>query len=88
MCRKAWAESAVSKLDIEQVMVRRMISEVAEQWGTTPAAICGPSKKLRIYSARKEVQRRLRYDFRWTLKEIGFLTNRDHSSVIHNTRTK
>ena len=72
--------------NLHTALVSKMMREVAEEWGTTVDAMMGPSKKLRVYSARREAIRRLRYDFKWTLKEIGVLMDRNHSTVIHSLK--
>lgn len=59
---------------------------VATEYGLTITEIVGRSRCKHVSEARQEVMYRLREIHGWGLKEIGFLVQRDHSSVIHGVK--
>lgn len=57
----------------------------AANHGTTIGALFGESRQRQDVAARREVWRKMKDDG-FSLSEIGRLTNRDHSTVLHGLR--
>ena len=62
-------------------VVRNIVDEIAEEFGTTPELILGKCRAHLLMQARVEVAKRL--DARgWSSKQIGRVLNRDHTTII------
>lgn len=65
----------------------QFITTAAERTGLTVDDIMGPCRKHHIVVVRFCIMDIMKSRYNMTLSEIGWIFNRDHSSIIHAIRT-
>ena len=68
------------------IMARAIAQEVEWEHELKPGEIYSPRRYVHIIAARTCAMIRLRDELDMTLKQIGALFRRDHTTVIHNLR--
>lgn len=63
--------------------IESVISNIAMKHKLKKQDLVGPSRKREIFEARKEAIKNIRENFNLSLKEIGRIFNRDHTSIIN-----
>lgn len=70
----------------EDLFIRDIIAEVAEQYRVTPAEILSLGRKGRITKARKLAMWRARHETNSSYLKLARIFQRDHSTVIYNVK--
>ena len=70
----------------EDLFIRDIIAEVAEQYRVTPAEILSPGRKGKITRARKLAMWRARHETNSSYLKLARIFKRDHSTVIYNVK--
>lgn len=65
----------------------RVLHAVAAHHGVSPSEILSTSRKRHITQARFEVFYRLRVDLNLSYSKIGFLMQKDHSTIMHGVNS-
>jgi len=63
-----------------------IVCDVAEEYGLTPRDLLGRSRRAPVARARMEAYARIRRDLGYSLKQIGNIFGRDHTTVIYGIR--
>jgi chromosomal replication initiator protein len=82
--RAAWWDSTNNRED--DLWIRDIIAEVADQYGVTPAQILSPGRKAQVTKARRCAMWRARQETNSSYLKLARIFNRDHSTVIYNVR--
>lgn len=64
-------------------MARKILEEIAWNWGLTPEEVCGSKRKSLYVSCRREIATTLRNNLHLSLPDIGHVMNRHHTAVLH-----
>lgn len=69
--------------------IKRILIACAEEFGVTVESLISKSRKRHLVAARQMAMKLIRYNFKYPLsvKEIGKVFHRDHTTVIHSTAT-
>lgn len=69
--------------------IRKVLDACAEEYDVTVDELLSKCRKRRLVTPRQMAMKLLRYNFKYPLstKEIGAVFGRDHTTVIHSTRT-
>lgn len=70
----------------EDLFIRDIIAEVAEQYRVTPAEILSLGRNGKITKARKLAMWRARHETNSSYLKLARIFKRDHSTVIYNVK--
>jgi chromosomal replication initiator protein len=67
--------------------VYRLVKICAEEFNTDPMKMQGKTRRQNVVFARHTAMSIMRHDLHLTYYEIGFMFNREHSSVIYAVKS-
>lgn len=82
--RAPWWDSSNNRE--EDLFIRDIIAEVADQYHVTPAEILSPGRRAALTKARKKAMWRARHETNSSYLKLARIFKRDHSTVIYNVK--